>query len=459
MRTKLPHRRPPCISRLFRLAALALAGLAAAPSFAAERANVLILTVDTLRADRLSAYGHERPTSPHIDRLIDHGVRFTRARTVEPLTSPALCSMLTSQHPHEHGSSRNGLRMRAGLTSLPKVLRAEGWATAALVGNWTLRDKLSGLGEHFEQYDEVLNRRRWFGLLRRESTADDLTEAAVEWLGDHSAERAGRPFLLWVHYVEPHAPYLLHEEHAARLGIDTGRRVPPELRYETEIAAVDASIGELLGALEGLGLDESTLVVFASDHGESLGEHNYWGHGRHLYEPTLLIPMSLTWPGRLAPATIDAPALNLDLAPTILGLLGVDAPSAFAGYDWTAVLRGRREAPAERVTWHQAHRGAVISNHDSDLARRAGLLAVARVDQAHKEIFRVENGRHSAFHLIADPGERDDLTPPKIDGSEALMDWLRVVYRGLNDADADAEPPQPLDAETAAQLRSLGYTD
>ena len=120
-----------------------------------KKPNVVLITVDTLRADRISGYGYERPTSPHIDRLIADGVRFEEARTIEPLTSPALCSIVTSLYPHEHGSSRNGLRMRQGLPSLPKTLQAHGYRTAAFVGNWTLRDKLSGLAEHFEEFEEV----------------------------------------------------------------------------------------------------------------------------------------------------------------------------------------------------------------------------------------------------------------------------------------------------------------
>ena len=129
--------------------------------------NVLIVSIDTLRADHVSAYGYSRATTPNLDDLIADGVRFDRARTIEPLTGPALVSMLTSIHPHEHGASRNGLRMRPGLASLPKAMQANGYRTVAYVGNWTLRDKLSGLAEHFDSYNEVLTRNRWWGMVRR----------------------------------------------------------------------------------------------------------------------------------------------------------------------------------------------------------------------------------------------------------------------------------------------------
>ena len=296
----------PSFSLLFALVPLLLA---VAPAHAGDPppANVLVISVDTLRADHMSAYGYARPTTPNIDRLISGGVRFDTARTVEPLTGPALVSMLTSLHPNEHGASRNGLRMRTGLASLPKALQARGYRTAAFVGNWTLRDKLCGLAEHFEEYQEVLTRRRWWGLVRKEANAQDLTDVATEWLDAQRRSQSDAPFLLWVHYVEPHAPYRAHDSYREALGLPARGELSASDRYDTEIAFVDDAVGRLMLHLQEIGLAEGTIVVFASDHGESLGEHGYWGHGRNLYEQTLRIPMSITWPGRLAPAQSPHP--------------------------------------------------------------------------------------------------------------------------------------------------------
>jgi len=156
---------------------LAVAGATSVvPASEPARPNVLILTVDTLRADRMSAYGYERNTSPNLDRLMQNGVLFTQARTVEPLTGPGLCAMLTSSFPHENGATRNGLRMRPGLPSLPKLLQEDGYRTAAIVSNWTLRDKITGLAEHFEQYDTVFKHKRWLGLFSSEARAGVVTE-------------------------------------------------------------------------------------------------------------------------------------------------------------------------------------------------------------------------------------------------------------------------------------------
>ena len=270
---------------------LALAGLAKAAPAARQTEppnqrfpNVVILTIDTLRADRLSSYGYRRPTSPNVDRLLASGVRFTQARTVEPLTNPALCSMFTSLYPHEHGATRNGLRLRPGLPSVAGVLQRRGYRTAAFVGNWTLKDRISGLGEHFERYDEVFSRKRWFGVFKSEATAEDLSDAALEWLDETNGSR--RPFLLWVHYVEPHAPYRLQEGFARPLGIPPAGNASRSDRYDTEIAFADHHLGRVLAFFDrDPALKANTLFIFTADHGESLGEHGYWGHGRNLHEP------------------------------------------------------------------------------------------------------------------------------------------------------------------------------
>jgi arylsulfatase A-like enzyme len=446
------------VTQLGVLAACVLGSwLLAAPGHAAVtgRPNVLIVTIDTLRADHMSGYGYERPTSPNLDRLMARGVRFDQARTVEPLTAPALVSMLTSLHPHEHGTSRNGLRMHEDLDSLPRMLAAAGYRTAAFVGNWTLRDKVTGLGLHFEEYQEILRRKRYLALFGGETPAQDLTREALGWLADHAQHGGARPFLLWVHYVDPHAPYKLHAEHRRALGIGGQGKPTARDRYDTEIAEVDRRVGELLAGLAGIVPEERTLIAFASDHGESLGEHDYWGHGRHLFETTLRVPMALVWPGRLRPGVIDAPALNIDLAPTIASLLGLAPPPEFRGFDWKPVADGVAPAPFDRVTHHQAHRGAVLSLQDSELARRAGLLEVAVVQDRLKQLLRLKNGRILRYDLRRDPQEREDVSEPQ--ATRQLAAWQEAVVRELGRS--DAMPPAPLDAETAEQLRALGYAD
>ncbi len=418
-----------------------------------ERPSVVFVTVDALRADRVSAYGYERPTTPNIDRLLSQGVRFTAAHTVEPLTAPALTSMVTGLPPEDHGSTRNGLRMAPGLDSLPKELARLGWKTAAFVGNWTLKDHLTGLAEHFDDYEGVFSRRRWFGLFNREATAGDLTDAALEWVRSEQEQAGSPPFFLWVHYVEPHAPYRYQEQEGKRLGIP--ENADRSARYDTEVATADRELGRLLGELRKLIPEKRLLVVFSADHGESLGEHDYWGHGRHLYEPTLWIPMGLAWPGHVAPRTSDAPAVITDLAPTVLGLIGIPTPDAFTGRDWSGMLRGGAEQGADRLVCVQAHKGAVKLRHESDRARSQGLLEIGALRGRHKELYRLGPGSVASYDLDKDPGELTDLTPGEGHPSKDLQICIGTILDGLGRADELGATV--LDKGSVEQLKSLGY--
>ncbi len=438
---------------------LALAILAFAPEApaAAGLPDILLLSVDTLRADRLGAYGYTRATSPRIDALLAEGVRFDEARTIEPLTAPALASLLTSLYPHDHAATRNGMRMRADLPSLPRVLARRGYRTAAFVGNWTLRDKLSGMGEHFEIWEEVLERHRWFGLVRGEATAEDLNAPALEWLDAQLAEPERRPFFIWVHYVEPHAPYLMQEEFAAQVGLAGEGGRGPSQRYDTEVAYVDHHIGRLLDEVRGRVDAENLLVVFVSDHGEALGEHGDWGHGRTLYEEGLRIPMGLAWPRRIAPQALAAPSTLLDLAPTLLGLVELPVPPTFEGFDWSGVLAAGQPPPA-RASYYQAHKGAVLDRDAPDRVRASGLLEVGLLAAGRKEVLRVGGGRRrSLFDLAGDGREVSSLVEAASPPSAELAAWLAQVQEGL--ARADELPPASLDEEDLAALRALGYLD
>ncbi len=413
--------------------------------------DVVIVTVDTLRFDRVSFHGYRRPTTPNIDALLERGVSFTQARVPEPLTAPSMSSMVTSLYPHEHGATRNGLRSRSGLASFVSILERNGYETAAFVGNWTLKDQLSNLGQHFGSFNEVFDRKRWLGLWFAEATAEDLTATALEWTREH-LERSRRPFLIWVHYVEPHAPYRFQKEFAPALGI-AGSQPGKIDRYDTEVAFVDDSIGELLSGIEKT--SRPALIHFASDHGESLGEHDYWGHGRHLYDATLHIPMGFAWQGEIEPRKIDAPASLLDIGPTTLGLLGLTVPSAFRGYDWSPVLSGQTSAPDDRITQYQAHKGAVQGDGGTN-ARRGGLLEVGRIAGGRKEILRTRSQRLRIFDLSKDIRELRDLAGSAEPTAE-LADWLQQVREGL--AASDELPPPSLDEESIEQLRALGYID
>lgn len=464
MRRSVRPSQAPCA---FLLAAAISALLLTAPSRAQEAAsgarypNVVLLAVDTLRLDRLSAYGYHRDTSPELDALMARGARLTEARCVEGLTGPSMVSTVTSLYPHDHGASRNGLRMRAGLPSLPKILSRRGFRTAAFVSNWTLKDKLTGLAEHFDHFEEVLTRTRWFGMVDSEATGEDETEAVISWLEEHKESQGNRPFFVWAHYVEPHAPYVLQEDFVERLQI-MGKADRSD-RYDTEVAYVDRAAGRLLDAVERLSPDRPTLVVFQSDHGESLGEHGYWGHGRNLWSPVMHIPMAFVWPGKIPAGTFDGLASNVDIPPTVLGLLGLPIPPAFRGEDLSAALLGRESPDPERIVYLQAHKGAVLGGADLERARRRGLLEVGLVRKDAdgpgyaKETYRLRGEDRSLYALSADPRELKSLVDESSERSAELEAWYQEVMAGLKAA--DELPPPSLDEESVEKLKALGYLD
>jgi len=418
-----------------------------------SKPNIVIITIDTLRADHMGSYGYHKNTSPHIDRLLSSGVRFTNARTIEPLTAPSLCSMITGLYPHEHGASRNGLPLFPNLVSVTKLLKLSGYATAGFVANWTLRNKLTGLAEHFTDYEEVFTRKRWFGLFLSESDATDVTNRAIKWLGNRNSEE---PFFMWVHYVEPHAPYRFKKSVAAQVGLAGKSNPNKRERYDTEIAFVDRSIGHFLEKLNGYSEPENTIVIFASDHGESLGEHNYWGHGRHLYEPTLHIPMGIVWQGKLAPGEENAPATLLDIPSTLLGLIGKPVPPTFKGVDWAPIFQNQQKADLDRITYYQAHKGAVQTKSGIEKGRQRGLLEVAILQNGRKEIFQVKGMDRLLFDLPTDPAETKNLSAKGEDLSEKLKQWALDVEKGLNLA---KDRQNNLDQSDIEMLRSLGYID
>jgi arylsulfatase A-like enzyme len=441
--------------RALRALAFLVLLLAAAPAARAARyPHVVLVTVDTLRADRLSCYGYPRQTTPNIDRLLGKGVRFADAYTVEPLTNPSLVSLLTSRYPHEHGATRNGLPIRPNLPSFPSLLGRGAFATGAFVGNWTLLDRLSGLGAHFADYTEVMSRKRWL-VMKSEATAEDLTTSALDWVEQTHEDQPHKPLLLWVHYVEPHAPYRLQPGFASRLGYRHSE-LSESQRYDTEVAFVDAAIGELLaGVRRTIGSDE-LLVIFAGDHGESFGRFGYWGHGRHLFEDGLRIPLGIVWEGKLRPQVVRATASVVDVAPTVMGLLGYPTIPGAQGFDWTPVLRGQA-APPSRPAFFQAHKGAVQSVEDLTRARRRGLLEIGMLRDGRKETLRLRSGERLVIDVRRDPGDARNLVDARSAPSAELLRWRELVEKGL--VSADHLPVAAVDAETDEALRSLGYID
>jgi arylsulfatase A-like enzyme len=424
--------------------------LGAAPGPPPAPSHVLLVTLDTTRADHLSCYGHAVLTTPNIDRLAAEGVRFERASATIPLTGPGHASMLTGLLPREHGAIRNGLRVLDAVPILPEILSVRGWRTAAFVSGWTLRAPLSGLDRGFDLYDDEMTDR--YDVVNNQRPGDATVDRALEWL----EARASAPFFLWVHLFDPHAPYRKHgfdlgPNPAARPS--AGRRSSPPA-YDQEIHFADLQVGRLLAALDRLRLRDSTLIILAADHGEAFGEHGEEGHGRHLYEATQHVPLILSHPS-LGPGRVSTlPATTLDIAPTILGIMGVPAPPGNRG----VALGEALVAPgsfAAREIYQETFPGAQKPFLRWFLPAPSGQptrVAVRRGDW--KAILEPGSGRIEMFDLAVDPGEVENLA-----GSQTVR--LQALRPLLVDHAArpwrSEEGQQRMTEDDRQRLQSLGY--
>jgi arylsulfatase A-like enzyme/Tfp pilus assembly protein PilF len=290
----------------------------------AQARNLVIITIDTLRADRVGAYGYAKARTPVIDGLAARGVRFARAFATAPITLTSHASLMTGRYPPGHGARHNGMRMSDTVPTLAGALSKAGVQAAAFVGAFPL-DRRFGLDRGFATYSDRMPRGPQ-GRLQNERPGRTVVDEAVAWL---TTARAGR-FFLWVHLFEPHAPY-------GEPG-DPGTAAD---RYDGEVAEADRQIGRLLEALGDAA--PSTLVVLTADHGEAFGEHGEIGHSIFVYDTTLQVPLVLAGPG-LQARVVDTPVSLVDIAPTVVGGLGAGSFDA-DGIDLGSAMKGGADSP------------------------------------------------------------------------------------------------------------------
>ena len=311
------------------------------------RPNVLLITIDTLRADRLSCYGYAGGRTPSIDRLAAEGLRFRNAFCDVTWTTPSMSSVMTGSYATRHGLRSTYQQLDPANTTLAEVLKAHGYRTAAIIGSYPL-DHVFGLDQGFDSYDDRfsapavvggkaaadrlpsrfcpdIDEQRLFQYLKAQADAyrpdNEVSDAAIAWL----AENRHEPFFLWVHYFGP------HELSDMRLGWKEQDEHTIAV-YDADVRRTDAEVGRLLAALDEHGLRGRTLTILHADHGQSLGEHLYVGHGRNLYDPTLRVPLVIRLPGVVpSGATPAALARNVDIMPTVLDLLRLPRPQPIDG--------------------------------------------------------------------------------------------------------------------------------
>lgn len=419
---------PPCLLLGLAAAGIGCGGTPSSPGTAVD--SVLLITLDTLRADHLSCYGPSPVPTPNIDALRARGALVRHAWTTMPMTTPAHASILTGRHPSSHGVRTNSsVRLPAEVTTLAEVLSAAGRRTAAFVGAYTVSSEF-GLGQGFASYDDDMGHDR-SGRERGQRPGEEVLARAIPWLEAHADE----PFFAWVHLFDPHTPYAPPPEYARRFAGDP---------YSGEVAYTDALVGRLLAALARTPRAERTAIVLLSDHGEGLGDHGEPEHGLLLYEETLRVPLLLVAPGTIAPGgEIVAPASVIDVLPTVLGWLGLPLPDGVEGRDLLAAPAAERDLHAETLYPFEEYGWSP-------------LFAVRR-----GELKLIEAPRRELYDLAADPRELNDLAA----GRASEVDGLRVA---LTQALADSSRRAPAaargggsdeaaDAERIARLESLGY--
>lgn len=395
------------------------------PSAPMPGANILLVTIDTLRADHVGAYGGRPGVTPTLDRLAAEGLRVETVYAHVPLTLPSHTSIMTGAWPHVNGVRDNGsFRFDGRRPTLASALKAAGYRTGAFIGAFVL-DARFGLNAGFDVYDDRYGARPSGGDLSLvERPADAVLDAAVRWIGSGAG-----PWFAWAHLYDPHEPYAPPEPFRARFASDP---------YSGEIAYADARLGDALDALTRQGRLANTLVVVAADHGESLGEHQERTHGLFAYDATLRVPLIAWAPGAIAPGVLHGPAQLVDVMPTILELVGASA-----------------EVPSGRSLWSFARQGRPIADigvyfeaMNANLTRRWAPLSGV----IHGGLKLIDLPIAELYDLSADPDERTNLYQTrKADAADLTRRLAAMRAAGASASRA------PIDRDTEQRLRSLGY--
>ena len=439
-------------SRALLLSGILGLSLSASATAQSGRAHLLLVTVDTLRADNLSAYGAREGATPNLDKLGKLGVLFEDAISVIGKTGPSFATTFTSLYPPTHGARRNSVRLRSDVPVLAEILRGAGYTTAAFISNWTLKDRLSGLGRGFDHYDEEFNtERNSFGLMERDAV--DVTRSAVRWLSSQTSE-SDNPLFVWVHYSEPHDPYNLHLKH-----------IPPEPtqedrvsgwkkrhRYASEVSFTDHWIGELFEGTKDLLPESRTYVAFLSDHGESLGEHGYWGHGKNVHWPNLQVPLILKGPSIPKSVRLTHAASLTDVLPTLLELLHLDAPTGIVGRSLVPTWTQAPDPDHQRFAI--GDRGAAVTSRGRNHYQNP--RAISLQTEKVKVVFEFEKRSLQYYDLVSDPNELRPLGSPPVEVRPPLGRQLSDWYRDLPKYEHRSGD---LRDEDVQQLKALGYID
>jgi len=402
--------------------------------------NVLLITLDTLRADHLSCYGGRKVSTPNIDGLAARGVRFAQAVAQVPLTTPSHASILTGAYPQVHKLRDNGgFVLDGSVPTLATVTNDAGFETAAFVGAAVL-NRHFGLHRGFNHYGDNLNEKRDAKLLPgvvAELRGEAVTRRALDWLDQQAkpgnSRATAKNFFLWTHYYDPHFPYDPPEPFGSRFQKD---------KYSGEIAYVDHQVGELLKGLATRGFAERTLVVLMADHGESLGDHGEFTHGVFLYDSTMHIPLIVAGPGLPAGKVISRQVRSIDVMPTIVDYLALSPGNQVQGLSLLTATIESRSLPA-------------------NLAYMETLYPKTALGWAELRAVRTDEWKYVAapkpelYHLPEDPAEAHSVN----EGQKVrAVELDKHVWEVAGPRESLGKLARsPVNDDTMRQLQSLGY--
>jgi arylsulfatase A-like enzyme len=394
--------------------------------------NVLLVTLDTLRSDRVGCYGYKGVETPALDALAAGGVRFANVVSPVPMTLPAHASILTGGYPSRHGVRDNGTyRLTDTHETLAERLKAQGYVTAAFIGAFVL-DHRYGTAQGFDTYQDEFapgSEGSRHQQLNPERRADEVVDSALAWFDGQRVARSGHPYFVWVHLFDPHAPYMPPEPYRTRYARDP---------YDGEVAWTDHQVGRLLEALRARGALDRTLVVAVGDHGEGLGDHGESTHSLLIYESAMSVPLLLYAPQSITrPVVVADRVVSLvDIVPTILDGLGLPA----GGYDGVSLLR---DAPENRVLYMETL--APQLNH--------GWSALYGVRRG--QLKYIQAPTPELYDLNADPREARNLASARPEDAATLADELALIANSMPESAAAAVIE--VDTEARRKLEALGY--
>lgn len=390
--------------------------------------NVVLITLDTVRADHLHCYGDEKIQTPNIDALAARGVLFEKAVAQAPLTQPSHASMFTGENPNvHHVRDTGGFALQPSSVTMATILRRHGWNTAGFISASVLR-RMFGFNQGFTTYDDtMLNSGGRNPVATR--AANVTADHAIRWLKQES----GKPYFLWVHFYDAHFPYDPPTQFRKEFSRDP---------YDAEIAFEDQQLGRLLRAVQQKSPDGNTLIVLLSDHGEGLGDHGEYDHGVFLYDSTIRIAWIMAGPGVPAGLRIQQQAREIDLLPTVLDLLGGKASSAVQGTSLVPAFSGKT------VPTKYSYEETLYPKINMGWSELRG------IHTAHWMYVRAP--RPELYDLDQDPGELKNVIDSHPKEYRVLEAQLKKASR-LGNSDQETVVLKQMDQQTMDQLKSLGY--